>query len=111
MSLHFNDILTFTISPAVSALSLAAAHWFPWHGGARQLRRTTAYAIGTSVVVGVPVLTMIVTWLLGVMYDQLFWAALLVVNAAVSGATVNIAYWIDGRRAVTVEDVYAEYGR
>lgn len=39
---------------------------------------------------------------------ELFWAALLVVNALISGATVNACYWIDGARALTLEDAANE---
>lgn len=110
--LQLADIVTFAAPPVVSALSLGLAHWFPWHNGARILDRRTAYAIGTSVVVGVPVTTMLLAAALGLHYDQLWWAALLLVNTAVSGATVNLAYWIDSRRAVTREEAHdANSGR
>ncbi|WP_287960744.1 hypothetical protein [Caldilinea sp.] len=36
-----------------------------------------------------------------------FWVGLLLANTAVSGATVAIAYWIDGRRALSREDDHA----
>lgn len=94
------DILTFSTPILVSSLSLAAAHWFPWHNGARPLRRQSAYTVGTAVVVGVPVATMLLSVALGAHYPTLFWAALLAVNTVMAGATVNVAYWIDSRRAI-----------
>jgi hypothetical protein len=107
--LELTDILVFVTPPVMSSLALAAAHWFPYHGGTKVIQRPTAYAVGTAIVVGVPVVTMLLCEALGQQYSQLFWAALLVVNTAVSGATVNLAYWIDSRLAVSLDDV-AEAG-
>lgn len=104
-------MVVFAAPPAASSLALAALHWFPWHGGARPLARVDAYAVGTLVVVGVPVATMLLTAALGIVYGQLFWAALLAANVAVSGATVRLAYWIDSRKALTLEDAHAASGR
>jgi hypothetical protein len=98
------DVLLFVLPLLISALSLAAMHWFPWHGGARPLGRIAAYSAGTTVVVGVPVLTMLLAATLGMHRLEWFWATLLVANTAVSGGTVSLAYWIDSRRALTLED-------
>ena len=101
------DLLLFGLPLLFSAVSLFALHWFPWHGGARPLSRTDAYTIGTLIVVGLPVLTMLLGALLGQLRGQVFWAVLLLANMAVSGATVHLAYWIDSRRALTLEDRHA----
>ena len=93
-----------------SAVSLTALHYFPWNRGVRPLKRTTAYALGTLVTVGVPVVAMLVAALVGVSRGELFWAALLTLNALVSGGTVNACYWIDGTRALTLEDAARERG-
>lgn len=102
--------LLFILPLAASAVSLTALHYFPWNRGARPLKRTTAYALGTLVTVGVPILAMLVAALLGVSRGELFWAAMLALNALVSGATVNACYWIDGSRALTLEDAARERG-
>jgi hypothetical protein len=109
VELELADMLAFATPVALTSLSLATAHWFPWHGGTKIIRRPTAYAIGTAIVVGVPVVTMLLCEALGRQYSQLFWAALLTANVAVGGATVNLAYWIDSRLAVSLDDV-AEAG-
>lgn len=98
------DVLLFVLPILFSVVSLAALHWFPWYSGARPLGRVAAYAAGTAVVVGVPVLTMIVVAALGIHRLEWFWATLLVVNTAFSGGTVSLAHWIDSRRALTLED-------
>ena len=99
-----SDVLLFVLPILFSVVSLAALHWFPWHSGARPLGRVAAYAVGTAVVVGVPVLTMLVVAALGIHRLEWFWATLLVANAAFGGGTVCLAYWIDSRRALTLED-------
>lgn len=108
--LELADLVVFCAPLAASAITLSALHWFPWHGGARVLSRTTAYAVGTLVVVGVPVAAMLLTYALGLFYGQLFWATLLAANVLVSGATVHLAYWVDSRRALTLEDAHAASG-
>lgn len=101
------DVLLFVVPLLISASALAALHWFPWHNGTRPLGRLAAYTVGTSVVVGVPVTTMLVAAGLGEHRLEWFWAALLLANSAVSGATVGIAHWIDARSALTLEDGHA----
>ncbi len=101
------DILLFVLPLLFSAITLAALHWFPWYSGTRPLSRVAAYTAGTSVVVGVPVVTMLLAASLGIHRLEWFWAALLVANTAVSGGTVSLAYWIDSRRALTLEDGHA----
>lgn len=105
MEINLTDLLTVALPIGATSTTLAAMHWFPWHGGTRPLARTTAYMMGTAVVVGAPVATMVLTAALGVQYSSLFWAGLLVANTAVAGATVNLAYWIDQRRAISHADV------
>ena len=105
------DVLMFALPLAFSATALAAMHWFPWHSGTRPLGRVAAYTAGATVVVGVPVLTMLLAAVLGIHRLEWFWATLLVANTAVSGVTVNLAYWIDSRRALTLEDDHAERRR
>lgn len=105
-TLQLGDIVLFAAPLAASAISLTALHWLPWNGGTKPLERTTAYALGTLVTVGVPALTMIMTALLGLHYGELFWAALLLVNALVSGATVKSCYWLDGTRAISLDEVH-----
>lgn len=101
------DALLFGLPLLFSSITLAAMHWFPWHNGARPLDRVPAYAAGTLVVVGVPVLTMLLAASLGLHRLEWFWAALFTANSLVSGGTVSLAYWIDSRRAVTLEDGHA----
>ena len=103
------DALLFGLPLLFSSITLAALHWFPWHNGARPLGRVAAYAAGTAVVVGVPVLTMLTAATLGYHRLEWFWAVLLVANTLVSGGTVRLAYWIDSRRAVTLEDGHAAH--
>lgn len=103
--LQISDIVTFVAPLAASAVSLAAAHWFPWHDRARALSRLAAYGIGTAVTVGIPAATMVLTHALGLAYGPLFWAALLLCNAAVSGVTVAAAYYVDSRQPVSLEDM------
>lgn len=102
------DALLLILPPVFSAATLAAMHWFPWNGGVEPLDRVKAYTAGTLVVVGVPVITMLIAAFLGLDRGQLFWAALLVVNTLVSGGTVSLAYWIDSKRALTLEDSHAK---
>lgn len=104
-SIELRDILLFGTPLGASALSLGLMHWLPWNGGAKALERTTAYALGTIVTVGIPAMTMLVAHALGLHRNELFWAALLIVNALVSGGTVNAAYWIDNSRAITLDEV------
>jgi hypothetical protein len=56
------------------------------------LDRVTAYTLGTAVVVGFPVTAMMAAAAMQIPQHELFWAALLIVNTAASGATVNLAY-------------------
>lgn len=99
------DLLIFAAPLLVSALTLAWMHWFPWKSDADILTRIEAYTAGTLVTVGVPVLAMLTAAALGLRYGELFWACLLTTNAAVSGLTVKAAYWYDGKRAISHEDV------
>lgn len=100
------ELVLFVTPIALSCSTLAATHWFPWHNGTQPLQRTTAYAVGTSVVVGFPVLAMLISaaWQLDI--GALFWALLLMANVAASGTTVLAAYWIDGRRALSGNEVH-----
>jgi hypothetical protein len=88
---------------ALSALSLSTLHWFPWP---TRLKRIEAYALGVVVLLGVPVGAMVITHAAGLMYGQLFWAGLLVANAIVGGTTVILAYAVDKRRPLNLEDVH-----
>lgn len=100
------DLLLFAAPLTVSALTLALMHWFPWKDGMDVLSRIEAYTAGTLVTVGVPVAAMLIAAAVGLNQGELFWATLLTVNAAVSGATVAAAYWYDGKRAITRQDVH-----
>jgi hypothetical protein len=97
------QLLFFGVPLSFSAVLLAALHWYPW----RDLSRVAAYAVGTCVTVGVPVLTMLAAALVGTSYDELVWAAFLVANTVVCGATVQLAYLVDSRRPLTLEDKHA----
>jgi hypothetical protein len=103
--------LLFGIPVALSVTSLAALHWYPWNRGTQPLSRLAAYAVGTSVVVGFPVAAMLVAMALHMPQTELFWSSLLIANTAASGATVKLAYWIDGSRAVSLEDTAANANR
>ena len=105
MEIPLHDLLLFVAPLGASATTLAAMHWFP---GAQQLERTTAYAVGTIATVGIPAATMLLAAALGFARDELFWASLLLVNALVSGATVNLAYWIDSKLPITLDKVASE---
>lgn len=102
--LQIQDVLLFCAPLAASSLALGLLHWFPWNGGVANLQRTTAYALGAMVTVGFPAATMLLAGALGMHKGEVFWACLLVMNALVSGATVNIAYWIDSKKPITLED-------
>ena len=99
------DLLLFAAPLLISALTLAWMHWFPWKDDADLLTRIEAYTAGTLVTVGVPVAAMLIAAAVGLNQGELFWATLLTVNATVSGATVKLAYWYDGKRAISHEDV------
>ncbi len=88
---------------AFSALALSLLHWFPWP---KRPACGEAYALGTAVLVGAPVATMVLTHAAGQALGQLFWAGLLVANAVIGGATLLLAYGIDKRRPVNLEDVH-----
>lgn len=103
-TLQLGDIVLFAAPLAASSVTLALMHFLPWNNGAKPLERTTAYALGTAVTVGVPVWTMIVAAALNLPHSELFWAAFLVCNALVSGATVKGCYWIDGTRAISLDE-------
>lgn len=106
-----NDLLIFGMTGVVSGLALLAAHYFPWNRNRAELERTTAYAIGTSVVVGVPVIAMLLTVLMGDSRGELFWALLLVANTAVCGTTVKLAYWVDEHQVKPISLDEARYER
>lgn len=82
-------------------------HWFPWNGGAQQLTRLEAYTRGTAVIIGVPIVAMLIAYFSGINRNELFWAVLLIINTLVSGMTVSLAYWIDSKRTLTLEDDHA----
>lgn len=102
---QISDLLVFVTPLLFSSAALAALHWFPWHGGEQELSRLEAYMVGTSVVVGVPVLTMLLVTTLERSYGEPFWASLLLANTAVSGLTVGGAYWYDSKRPIGRKDV------
>lgn len=102
LELQLHDVISFAAPPVISVLTTAVLHWFP---GATAQHAITRYALGTAVTVGVPAAAMLLSAALGLSYGHLFWAALLLVNAIVSGATVNIAYWIDRHLPITLDDV------
>lgn len=100
------NVLLFVTPLLFSAVAMAALHWFPWHRGAAELSRLGAYTAGTMVVVGVPAAAMIVAHFAGLDVPAVTWAGLLLANAAVSGITVQLAYWYDNRLAITSDDVH-----
>lgn len=99
-----SSLMLLGIPIAMSTISLAMLHWYPWNKGTRPLPRIRAYTVGTAVVVGFPVAAMLAAVALHAPQGELFWAALLLLNTLASGATVNIAYWIDGNRAISTEE-------
>jgi hypothetical protein len=101
-SIEIADALLFVAPLAASTVTLAAMHWFP---GATELEKPQAYALGTLVTVGVPVATMLLAVLLAMPQGEVFWAALLAANTAVSWAAVKACYWIDKRRPITLDEV------
>jgi hypothetical protein len=103
-NLQIQDVLLFCTPLGASAVSLGLLHWFPWKGGVDMLERTTAYALGTIVTVGFPAATMLLAAALAMHKGEVFWACLLLVNALVSGAAVNLAYWIDSKRPITLDE-------
>lgn len=103
--LQLRDVLLFGVPLVLSSTLLGLLHWFPWNGGSVELTRMQAYTTGTLVVVGVPVAAMLVASAVEMEAGQLFWAALLVANTVVSGATVKVAYWIDSGKAIGQEEM------
>jgi len=101
---ELQDLLLFSIPVGLSMTTLATMHWYPWNKGTRPLKRVAAYTMGTVVVVGYPVATMFVANALKMSHGEVFWALLLIANVVLSGITVNVAYWIDGNRAVSLEE-------
>ncbi len=93
-------VVLFVLS--LTALSLSTLHWFPW---STRLKRVDAFVVGVAVLLGVPIGAMVITHAAGLAYGQLFWAGLLVANAVVGGTTVVLAYAIDRRRPMNLEDV------
>lgn len=102
--IEVSQALLFVAPLGASAVTLAAMHWFP---GATGLAKPHAYALGTLVTVGVPVVTMLLAVLLAMPQGEVFWAALLVANTVVSGMTVKVCYWLDSQRPrpITLDEV------
>jgi hypothetical protein len=105
MEMQLHDAVAFTAPLILSGIATAALHWFP---GAQGQHALTRYVLGTGVTVGIPAAAMLLTAALGLAYGHVFWAALLVVNAAVAGATVAAAYWIDATAPVSLDDIAEE---
>jgi hypothetical protein len=103
-AVELRDVVLFCTPLGASVVSLGLLHWFPWKGGVDVLERTTAYALGTIVTVGFPAATMLLAAALAMHKSEVFWACLLLVNALISGATVNLAYWIDSKRPITLDE-------
>lgn len=101
-TIEVGDALLFVAPLCASAVTLAAMHWFP---GAKELEKPQAYALGTLVTVGVPAVTMLLAEVLALPQGGLFWAAFLLMNALVSGFTVNGCYWLDSKRAISLDEV------
>jgi len=97
-------VVLFVAPLYVSAVTLAAMHWYPQ---ATKLDRKQAYTLGTFVTVGVPAAVMLLAYLLGVSCGELYWASLLLANAAISGGSVHAYYWIDEKRPtpITLDEV------
>jgi hypothetical protein len=104
-SIDLRDAFLFGVPVALSASTLAWLHFYPWNKGTKPLDRLAAYTVGTAVVVGFPVAAMFAARALHLPQDELFWALLLITNTVASGATVRGAYWVDGQRAVTPEEM------
>lgn len=102
MDIQVTDALVFCAPPLASATALLAMHWFL---GALSQPPVVRYSAGTLITVGVPATAMVLVATLGLSYGELFWAALLLANAGVSGLAVGVAYWIDARRPVSLDDV------
>lgn len=103
--LDVSQTLLLGVPVALSVSTLSALHWYPWNKGTKPLGRVAAYTVGTAVVVGYPIAAMLAAIVLGLPQNELFWAGLLATNTFASGAAVNIAYWIDGNRAVGINEV------
>lgn len=88
---------------ALTALTLGNLHWYPWP---QRLKRVEAYTVGVAVLLGYPIAAMVLTHVAGLAYGQLFWAGLLLANALAGGATVRLAYAIDKRRPINLEDTH-----
>lgn len=103
--LDVSQVLLLGVPVALSVTTLTALHWYPWNKGTKPLGRVASYTLGTAVVVGYPIAAMIAAIILAMPQGESFWVALLSLNTLASGAAVNIAYWIDGNRAVGIEEV------
>lgn len=106
--LQLGDLLLFGVPLAFSSAVLAALHWYPWNRGTKPLTRRQAYTIGTLVLMGSPISAMLVSLGLEMRHDEVFWIAHLLATMFVCGSTVNFTYWLDGIRAVSLEDSDAE---
>jgi hypothetical protein len=103
-TLQFQDVLLFGVPITLSASTLFWMHFFPWNKGTRPLGYIARYSMGTTCVVGFPVIAMLVADAMQMPHDERWWASHLIANVAVSGLTVMLAYWIDSNRAVTAEE-------
>jgi len=106
--LQLSDVLTFAFSYVVSALALGVLHWLPFAGTEELRDRRICYAMGSSVVVGVPAVAMLLSDALAKPHSGTFWAALIVTNLFVSGLAVQVCYWIDDRHAkpISMDEIY-----
>lgn len=102
------DVLLFGFCYLISALALGVMHWLPFAGTEELRDRRMCYAMGSSVVVGVPAGAMILADALAMPHSGTFWAALTVTNLFVSGLAVQVCYWIDDRHAkpLSMDEIY-----
>lgn len=103
------DLLLYGVAGLVSSMTLAALHWTPIGGGANVRDRRICYALGSSVLIGVPVAAMRIAEAMGYERKQSYWATFLLANTFVSGLAVQVCYLIDDGQPVTAHDV-RKYG-
>lgn len=103
------QLILYLTAATITALLMFATHWYPWHNGTRRRPdRLTAYTIGAIGLIGIPVLAMAITEALDIHPPVRTWIELLILNTIAAGAATHLAYWIDGRRALTLEDTHAQ---
>jgi hypothetical protein len=95
------EVLLFTLPLVISAVTVAAMHWFP---GSKQLSGINAYALHIGATVGVPIMTFLVADLLEMPHDWVYTAVFLMANTMACGITEGFCSWFDKKQPLGLED-------